>query len=318
MSVVLFVAIPFRQIREAAVNISRNQHTIASQCEVRGTGYWTAGKVRVVMRPAAADTGVVLVRSDLPDRPSCPAHVTCRTDARLRTNLTRGEARFQMVEHLMAALYALEIDNLIVEVDGEELPGFDGSSKPYVDALGQAGLVIQASQRPRLVIDQLITIREGASWISASPVAAGESHFGYQLVFDQPREIANQSFGFDCTPDRFVREVAAARTFVTQSQADALRRSGVARHVSHRDLLVFGDDGPIDNELRFQNECARHKSLDLVGDLALAGVDLVGKFVSHRGGHHLNGRMALALHRLARQSAVRRRETGFGQRRRAA
>lgn len=270
------------------------------------------------MHPAPVDSGIVLVRSDLPGRPSCPAHVSHRTDAKLRTNLQHGEAQFEMIEHLMAALYAMEIDNCIVEINGLELPGLDGSSKPYIDALAGAGLVIQAAQRPRLVIDQLITLREGSSWISAAPVPTGISHFGYQLVFDHQGPIANQSYGFSCTPIRFSRDVAPARTFVSEEQAKALHAKGVAKHVSYQDLLVFGDNGPIDNKVRFRNECARHKALDLVGDLALVGVELVGKFISYRGGHSLNGRMASALHELAVQSMAKRQNQFFGDRRHAA
>lgn len=300
------------------MNLSRNQHSIATDCEVTGRGYWTAKPVRVVMRPAPVGTGIQLIRSDLPGRPSCPAHVSRRDDTQLRTIVSQGDAKFEMIEHVMAALYALEIDNCIVEIDGCEFPGLDGSSQPYIEALSAAGLVIQAAERPRLVIEQVITLREGLSWITASPTPTGISHFGYQLVFDEAGPIANQSYGFSCTPIRFCRDVAPARTFVTEQQAEALRARGVAQHVSCQDLLVFGDDGPIDNEVRFRNECARHKALDLVGDLALVGVELVGKFISYRGGHSLNGRMAKALHDLAVQASLRCDQNRFGQQRRAA
>lgn len=281
---------------------ARHQHTIASECKLSGIGYWSAKRVSVVMHPAPVNTGIVLVRSDLPSQPTCLAHVSNRTDARLRTNLNDGAASFEMIEHLMAALYALEIDNCLVEIDSWELPGLDGSSQPYVDVLSKAGLIIQAQLKQRLVIDQVITLREGDTWITASPSANGESHFGYQLAFDKAGPICNQSHGINCTPGRFTRELCDARTFVTEQQAQQLHASGVATHVGYHELLVFGDDGPIDNELRYRNECARHKTLDLIGDLALVGVELVGKFVSHRGGHHLNGKMAKALWDLAAQT----------------
>ncbi|MDV6034276.1 MAG: UDP-3-O-[3-hydroxymyristoyl] N-acetylglucosamine deacetylase [Phycisphaera sp. RhM] len=300
------------------MKLSRNQHSIASSCRLSGRGYWTAKEVEVAIHPAPVNTGVILVRTDLPGHPSCPAHVSQRTDAQLRTNVAQGDAQFEMIEHLMAALYAMEIDNCIVEINGCELPGLDGSSKPFIDALATAGLVIQAGERRRLVIDQVITLREGSSWISAAPVPTGVSHFGYQLVFDQEGEIPNQCYGFACTPTRFSRDVAPARTFVTESQAKALHARGVAQHVSYEDLLVFGADGPIDNTTRFKNECARHKALDLVGDLALVGVELVGKFISYRGGHRLNGRMAQALHDLAVQSQSRSQVGCFSDRRHAA
>ncbi len=290
------------------MNLSRNQHTIATHCEVRGRGYWTAADVRVVMRPAPLGTGIQLIRRDLPGQPECRAHVAQRTDANLRTNVSSGPAKFEMIEHLMAALYAMEIDNCNVEIDSMELPGLDGSSKPYIEALSQAGLVIQAAQQPQLVIEQLITLRDGASWISASPSPTGTGQFSYHLDFDTPGLIPSQSFSFACSPMRFARELSDARTFVTKTQADQLHAQGVAKHVTYQDLLVFGDDGPIDNALRYPNECARHKTLDLVGDLALTGIDLIGKFVSYRGGHQLNGRMARALYDLALQTQRRRRQ----------
>lgn len=285
----------------------RNQQTLRSECEITGTGYWSGQSVRVRLLPGDVSTGIILVRSDMPGRPSCPAHAMYRDDASLRTNLVNGAARFEMIEHVMAALYAMQIDNCVIEIDGEEFPGLDGSARAFADAIFAAGTTIQSSSRKQLVIQQMITLHDGASWISASPMIYQQSHFGYQLAFDHPSEIPNQCFHVACSPENFRREVASARTFVTRTQAEQLQSSGVATHVTYQDLLVFGDSGPIDNRLRFANECARHKALDLIGDLALVGVELVGKFVSHRGGHQLNGRMAEALHQLAESTAVNHR-----------
>ncbi|MEO1529068.1 MAG: UDP-3-O-acyl-N-acetylglucosamine deacetylase [Planctomycetota bacterium] len=277
----------------------RNQRTLANECEIGGTGYWSGNPVRVRLRPAPPSTGIVLVRGDLPGQPSCPAHVQYRDEASLRTNLVRGDARFQMVEHVMAALYAMEVDNAIVEIDGEEFPGLDGSSQAYTDKIQAVGTNSQPSTRRRLVLEQMITLHDGDAWITASPVINNRAHFGYELSFDHAGEIPNQCFHVGCTPKQFRHEVGPARTFVTETQAKQLQSSGVATHVTYQDLLVFGSDGVLDNRLRFANECARHKTLDLIGDLALAGVELIGKFVSHRGGHRLNGRMAEALFQLA-------------------
>lgn len=299
------------------MDITRNQHTIASECRVEGTGYWSAKDVTVVMRPADANTGIRLIRNDLPGNPECPAHVSFRNDASLRTNLANGAAKFEMVEHLLAALYALEIDNCIVEVDSHELPGLDGSSQPFTDALVDAGLVIQAAERPRLVIDQMITVRDGDAWISASPTTAGQTQFGYELIFDRDQGIPNQSFSTTCTPRRFSLELSPCRTFVTESQAQSLHAKGIATHVGYEDLLVFGENGPINNQLHFPNECARHKTLDLIGDLALTGVELVGKFTSHRGGHQLNGKLSAALYQLALQKPGVKLYDTQGQRRAA-
>jgi UDP-3-O-[3-hydroxymyristoyl] N-acetylglucosamine deacetylase len=277
------------------VNPSRNEHTIAGSCQVTGRGYWTGQAVTVEMHPAAHGSGIRMIRSDLPSRPECPANLQCREAVAMRTNLVKGEARFQMVEHLMAALAGMEIDNCIVEVNGEELPGLDGSSLGYVEQLATAGLVIQALARKRLVIRERSRIGQPDSWIEFSPPIRGESCFEYQLSFDDETPIVPQTFQVELTPDRFMREIASARTFVTTQQAEAIRAAGVGSHVTNQDLLVIGEDGPIDNHFRFPNECARHKTLDLIGDLALAGVDIVGRVTSFRGGHRLNAEAAACI-----------------------
>ncbi len=281
------------------MNTSRNEHTIATTCEISGRGYWSGREVRVCIDPASAGTGIQLVRDDLPGAPTCPASIDYRLDAALRTNLIHGDAKFQMVEHLLAALTAMEIDNCIVAIDGEEFPGLDGSSAAYVEALRGAGLIIQARAKHRLVVTETIRIEEQGCWLEASPTTDGRAYYEYRLSFDDPTPIAAQTFGLFLTPYQFIRDVSRARTFVTESQASQIRSSGLAAHVTNQELLVIGSNGPIDNTLHYPNECARHKTLDLIGDLALAGIDLVGRFVSFRGGHNLNGKMAKRLAELA-------------------
>ncbi len=280
----------------------RNEHTIAASCEVSGRGYWSGREVLVRIDPAPAGTGVRMIRADLPGQPTCPATVDHARDCRFRTNLESGAARFQMVEHLMAALAALEIDNCLVSIDAEELPGLDGSSRPYVDALRESGLIVQALPRRRLVVTEPIRVELEGSWAEGLPSIDGETRFEYRLHYDEASPIGDQTYRCRLNPSDFVHEIAPARTFVTQSQADQLRARGVASHVTHRDLLVFGADGPIENRLRFRNECARHKTLDMIGDLSLVAADLVGHFVSHRGGHRLNAMLARALHERSRQT----------------
>ncbi len=292
--------------REArVVNPSRNQHTIAASCNIRGRGYWSGQAVSVTIHPAAVNTGVKLVRVDLPEPNTCRASVENRRDASLRTILADGSATFQMVEHLMAALAALEIDNCVVEIDAEELPGLDGSSQGYIDELATAGLIVQAAQRDRLIIRDRYRMGNVDGWIEVAPARNAETYYEYQLSFDDQTPIAPQAFGIELTPGRFIRELASARTFVTESQAAQIRASGLASHVTNQDLLVIGESGPVENAFRFQNECARHKTLDLIGDLALAGVDLIGRITSFRGGHSLNGKVAQRLADLARASRTR-------------
>ncbi|MFG0288841.1 MAG: UDP-3-O-acyl-N-acetylglucosamine deacetylase [Rhodopirellula sp. JB044] len=282
----------------------RNEHTIASTCEVVGRGYWSGQSIRVRFLPASAGTGIVFVRTDLPGHPQCPARIEFADSVQFRTNLHNGEACFAMVEHLMAALAGLEIDNCVVETDAEEMPGLDGSSDAYVGALQSAGLVIQAALKQQLIIDRPMSVRQGDACIEVNPCEDMRSHYGYRLDYGAASVIPKQSFQFDLTPRQFSRQVAAARTFVTLEQAQQLRAGGIAKHVSNQELLVIGEDGPVENQFRYRNECARHKTLDLIGDLSLVGVDLIGRFVSERGGHRLNGMLAQELSQMLAHSAT--------------
>ena len=281
-----------------------HRQTLADVCEVTGRGYWSGKSVRVVMHPAADGAGVTLCRTDLPRQPSIAATIDFQIPTPLRTILQGGTASFQMVEHLMAALAGLGVDDCRVEIDGEELPGLDGSSHAFVEAITEVGLATQPSVRTPLVITQSFRMAGGGGWIQVDPSFAGESYFEYQLAFDDHTPVRPQAFGAAMDAERFIHSVAPARTFVTEAQAGEIRRRGLASHVTNRDLLVIGSSGPIDNEYRFENECARHKTLDLIGDLALCGVPLIGRFVSYRGGHTLNGRMAARLAILARRGGI--------------
>jgi len=280
----------------------RNEHSLAAACDVSGRGYWSGIEVCVRFLPAAAGSGIRFVRSDLPGRPGCDAKTELTSDASFRTNLVNGSARFEMIEHAMAALYALEIDNCVVEVSGLELPALDGSAQALVDALRAVGLVVQAQARKRYIVDRTIRVGDESCWIEASPVADGHPVYEYHLDYGDHSPIPRQSYRGSLNAYSFCRELASARTFVTADQVALLQSKGVGSHVGPQDLLVFSDQGIVNNSLRFANECARHKALDLVGDLALTGVDLVGRFVSHRGGHRLNGELAKILAQFASTS----------------
>lgn len=218
---------------------SRNEHTIAASCQVRGRGYWSGREVCVEIEPAPVGTGVRLVRSDLPGKPASPANVDYACDASFRTNLRCGTACFAMVEHLLAALAALEIDNCRVLIDGEELPGLDGSSRDYVEALRHAGLIVQARTRDRLVIAEPVRVEGDGCWLEALPSVDGGSHFEYRLSYDDETPIPPQTFLHKLSPGGFARAVAAARTFVTRRQAAALREQGLAGHVTPRRPVGF-------------------------------------------------------------------------------
>ncbi|RIK85631.1 MAG: UDP-3-O-[3-hydroxymyristoyl] N-acetylglucosamine deacetylase [Planctomycetota bacterium] len=271
------------------------QQTIAGRAVVQGFGYWSGRDVRVEFRPAAAGSGVTFVRSDLGSQARAPARVEWRVEAPRRSNLRFGRVEVDMVEHVMAALAGLNIDNCEVWVDQPEMPGCDGSAAAFVDALLRVGIVQQGTEAVCLRVSEPVRVTEGDCWIEARPSAKGEFQIEYQLDYPRCRTIGRQVARIVLTPDRFRSELAPCRTFVLQSEADALKEQGLGRRVTSRDLLVFSDDGPIDNRLRFPNECARHKALDVLGDLALAGRRIVGEITAHRSGHRLHAELTKAL-----------------------
>jgi UDP-3-O-acyl N-acetylglucosamine deacetylase len=270
------------------MDTTRNQRTIGGQATVEGFGYWEGRDVRLEFRPAEPDAGIVFVRRDLAGRPRIAAHVANRVEIPRRTTLRAGEARVDMIEHVMAALAGLQIDNCEVWTDQAEMPGCDGSSEPFVRALDAAGAVSQDAPRTCRALSAPTRLGDARSWVEARPSQEALAVIRYQLDYGGQCTIGRQSFELALSPESFRREVAPCRTFLLKTEADWLLSQGLARRVTGRDLLVFGDQGPIDNTLRFPDECVRHKVLDLIGDLALAGCDWTGRFHAYRSGHRLN------------------------------
>lgn len=229
---------------------------------------------------------------DLPGSPPIPALVHHRVEAARRTTLRMAAATVEMVEHVLSALVGLQVDNCEIRVNQQELPGNDGSSRDAVEAILSAGIVAQDMLRSTLVIQEPLRIQDGAQWIEFHP-SSGTTSFQvrYELDYSDVASVGRQTVEFDLTPDTYRSQIASARTFVTLAEANWLKSQGLGAHASYRDLLVFDDHGPIGNTLRFSDECARHKVLDLVGDFALAGCDFRGRVVAHRTGHRLNAAM---------------------------
>lgn len=270
---------------------TRKQRTIAAPVAVEGVGYWSGKNVRVEFRPAAANAGVVFVRADLAGNPRIPARVEHRVEIPRRTSLACGGASVEMVEHIMAALSGMRIDNCEVWVDQIEMPGCDGSAMPFVQALDAAGAVVQDADRAFRTIREPIRLGTADCWVEARPCRSGRTILQYELDYGLGNLIGRQSLEIALSPKFFHLNLAPSRTFLLESEAEALQAQGLGQRATPRDLLVFGKDGPIDNELRFPDECVRHKLVDLVGDLALAGCDLVGRFLACRSGHRLNAEL---------------------------
>lgn len=205
-----------------------------------------------------------------------------------------------MIEHVMAALAGLNIDNCEVWCSGPEMPGLDGSCLPLVEALEAAGIQAQDADQPRLVVTENTRINDDdGGWIEARPLGRKDSvgmHLQYRLDYGINHIIGRQTLRCVCEPDFFREEIAPARTYLLQEEADWMREKGIGLRATYKDLLIFADpEGVIDNELRFDDECVRHKVLDMIGDLALSGFDLIGQFVAYRSGHRLNAQLVKAL-----------------------
>lgn len=278
----------------------RPQRTLAASVELKGVGFITGARVHVRFRPAPPDTGILFRRVDRAIAAPIPACTDFVTDTQRRTTIGPPEAGVTLVEHLLAALAGLRIDNCEVELDGPEPPGFDGSSRDFVAALAAAGTETQLADRPILAPAAPILATAGSACIAIHPAAGDGLRASYLLDYGVFSPIAPQRFTLDVCPAEFAREAAPCRTFVTEEEAHQLRAQGIGRHLSAADLVVFGSAGPIDNRLRFADEPARHKLLDLIGDLALCGFDLAGHVVAYRSGHALNVELARKLTAAAR------------------
>ncbi len=266
----------------------RLQQTISSVVRVKGFGFWTGEDVCVEFRPARPDTGVVFIRTDLDGTPQIPADIRFREEKPRQTSLVKGDARVDMIEHLMAAVKSLRIDNCEIRIDRPEMPGFDGSSRPYVMALETAGTLKQPAIRKIRLVTQGGRVGNDEQWIDILPSRSGKNVYQYELVPGVGYSINRQEYDFDLTQENFSTEIMACRTFLARHEADYLRDRGLCQRVTPRDVLVLDEGGPLENEFRFEDECARHKILDMVGDFALTDCDWIGTFRSYRGGHALN------------------------------
>lgn len=270
------------------------QQTIRTAICCTGVGLHTGRRVNVGLHPAPADSGILFRRTDL--GADIPARFDLVCDTRLCTVLglpDRPEATIGTVEHLMAALAASGIGNIVVEVDGPELPVLDGSAEPWLFLLECAGLTTFEASAVEIEVLRPVRVEEGAAFAELRPGVAGCLELSIAIDFAAPA-IGRQSLTLALRGDAF-REVARARTFVQAQEIEALRAAGLAKGGT-LDNAVVVDGASVLNPsgLRMRDEFVRHKLLDAVGDLALAGV-LRGRFIGHRSGHALNNRVLQAL-----------------------
>lgn len=272
------------------------QTTIRERVSLSGVGVHCGLGVSVTLLPADANTGIVFHKTgangDI-DEVRAVSHETGPTD--LCTVLGKGEkSRIATVEHIMATLSALGIDNIIIVLDGGEVPIMEGSGQAFVEAIDEAGIMIQAAKRRYIRVTKAVRIDQGGSWAEFRPYEG--TRYEIEIDFECPL-IGRQVYAGDLTPETFRRDIARARTFGFIRHVEHLWASGHALGSSLENSVVIGDDDRVVNQggLRWPDEFVRHKTLDAIGDLALAGAQFIGCYRSYRGGHKLNAMALRAL-----------------------
>jgi len=274
------------------------QKTLKTTVQRQGVGLHSGQTTTLTLKPAAPNQGRYFVRVDLPGQPDISAQVSSVGETVLSTELRRGEAAVRTVEHLLAALNGLEIDNACLEVDGPEIPLLDGSALGWAEAILASGWTIQSTPRQTFTLDRPITVQEGEAFVAAFP--AETCRLTYGIDFDVAA-IGNQwfSWAFEADPDApegFLKAVAPARTFGLAHQIDYLRAQGLIRGGSLDNALVCNQEGWLNPPLRFNNEPVRHKLLDLIGDLSLLGTLPRAHIVAYKASHRLHLELARAIY----------------------
>ena len=278
------------------------QKTIKNESKLTGKGLFGGEDVTVTFKPADIDTGVVFVRTDGDEPVKIPALAANISERARRTALQNGMAVIETPEHCLAAVSALEITNLIIEIEGGELPGFDGSCAEYFTTLQDCGIVTQQAECKQLVITESISITEGDKSIYALPYDSDTINVTYDLDYTQHEGIGRQLYTCELNREHFEKNLSDARTFVLEEEARQLQAHGIGTHLSPSEILVINSDGPIENSFRYDNECVRHKIVDLIGDLMLTGRHITGRIVAYKSGHALNQRLARQLVKMAEQA----------------
>lgn len=272
-------------------------NTIKEAFELSGVGLHSGITTTVKVLPTPVETGRYFVRVDLPNQPKIPARVAAVSQTTLSTELAQGEAKVRTVEHLLAALTASGVDNARIEIDGAEVPLLDGSAKIWTEAIASVGISFCAGRKPcaDTLLTQPIWIHQEDAFVAALP--AGETRFTYGIDFPYSA-IGNQWHSWSITEENFARSIAPARTFGLAEQIEQLQQAGLIIGGSLDNALVCSQDGWLNPPLRFTNEPARHKLLDLVGDISLLGKLPQAHFIAYKASHKLHIQLAQKLAKL--------------------
>lgn len=267
---------------------SRPQRTLGRPVQLTGIGFITGASVHLRFKPAPPNTGRVFQRTDRGSNRFVPAVIDQVTGANRRTILGHAPDQVELVEHVLAALAGMRIDNCIIELNACEPPGMDGSAASFVRALQAGGIQMQSAECPIYTPEKTMVITDRRASLSIMPGQDETLKVSYVLDYGAGSALGRQRHTHTLTPMGFVNGLCDTRTFLLEQEAHALRQQGIGSRTALTDLLVFGPRGPLENQLRYEDEPARHKVLDIVGDLSLLGFDLAGHVIGCRSGHAMN------------------------------
>jgi UDP-3-O-[3-hydroxymyristoyl] N-acetylglucosamine deacetylase len=262
----------------------RAQRTIKNEVSFEGIGLHTGRHSKVVLKPATRDAGITFVRTD--KSMVIKAHVGSVIDTAFATTIGHDGVKIRTVEHILASLAGLGIDNIVIEVNGPEIPILDGSSTELISIILKAGIAKQGKKRPYLRIKRPILLDDGHSKVAALPYNG--RRITYSIFFNH-YGVGEQRISLDLSEETFVREIAPARTFGFLKDIEYLRTNGLAKGGSLDNAIILGENGVLNSSgLRFKDEFVRHKVLDSIGDLSLLGFPIYGHIISNRSGHSTN------------------------------
>lgn len=264
------------------------QRTVKKKANLKGIGIHTGKEIKVVFKPAPQNSGINFIRTDIPDRTIIPATISNLINASKsprRTSIGTGKAEIHTIEHLLAALSGLEIDNVTVEIDGPELPGLDGSAEGFLKVLKEAGISEQDAVRKEFQTQEPIWVEDKDSTLAILP----DVNFKISYTLDYPTTNFRTQYRHSIiTQEVFEKEIAPSRTFCLEEEIEHLRNIGLGKGASLDNTIVVGKEGIISGSLRFEDEFLRHKVLDLIGDLYLLGYSIKGHVIAIKSGHLLN------------------------------
>jgi len=269
------------------------QHTIGQSVWCSGVALHCGLKVGLTLKAAPVGHGIRFLRTDIPESPSIRAHYNNVISTFQATTIGSSGAAVSTIEHLMAALYGCGVDNVLVEVDGPEAPIFDGSAAPWVKLIRKASVVPQGAARTYLTIRKPLTVVEDDSFITATP--CDRFQVRYEIDYPHPR-VGRQAYSFALKNGSFGKQIAKARTFGFLKDVRKLQKMGLIQGGSLSNAVVFDDNELLNVDgFRYSDECVRHKILDFIGDLALTGLPVLGKFNIRKAGHGLHSRFLTEL-----------------------